>query len=102
MRRIHPNHVDPEGRVLWLAFRGAQLSVDREGMRSPSLVRAAFPSYTVARLVAGDCRAAGFAVLADPLPDNPAHALVTSTPATRGDERRLALILRGLAEWPAR
>lgn len=101
LRRVHPNHIGPDGRVMWLAFRDANLSVDRERMRPLAALRTAFPNHAVARLLTGTCRAAGFSVDADPLPGNPAHALVRSVPSSHGDARRLAQVLRDLAEWPA-
>jgi len=85
---------------MWLAFRDANLSVDRERLRPAAVLRTMFPSHTLARLLTGACRAAGFSVDADPLPDNPAHALVRSAPSSHGEARRLAAILRDLAEWP--
>ena len=85
---------------MWLAFRDPNLSVDRERLRPIAALRTAFPNHALARLLTGDCRAAGFSVDADPLPDNPAHAIVRSAPSSHGDARRLAQILRDLAEWP--
>jgi hypothetical protein len=101
LRRVHPNHVDANGRVMWLAFRDPNLSVDRERFRPLTAVRSAFPNHTIARLVTGSCRDAGFLVEADPLPDNSAHALIRSAPASQGEARRLAQTLRDIVEWPA-
>lgn len=101
LRRVHANHIDPDGRGMWLAFRGAELSVDRERLRSVEELGREYPARTVARLFAGPCRAAGFLVDPDPTPDNPAHALIRSSANSRAEERRLAMILRDLSKWPA-
>lgn len=100
LRRVHPNHVDGDGHLLWIAFKGREVSVDRERLRSVQGVKLAFPNRTVARLFAGACKAAGFEVREDALPDNPAHALLISPAATHGEMRQLAMLIRDLAEWP--
>lgn len=101
LRRIHPAHVGADGRVMSLAFLDPNLSVDRERIRGLAAVTAAFPGHSFARLIAGECRAQGFAVDADPLAENAAHALIRCEAASRADARRRAKLLRHLAEWPA-
>jgi hypothetical protein len=100
LRRVHPNHVGADGRLLWLAFKGRELSVDREALRSVPEAKRLFPGRTVARLRCGDCRGIGFEVREDPIPVNAAHALLISPARSHGEERRLAMLLRDSAEWP--
>lgn len=97
-RRIHQNQYVPDGqggmRVSTAAFIDQKLSVDR------SLVVLALGhdhSYTrqsgaaVAQFSAGLARTLGQEVVADPEPDNPAHALVVGDKKPGG--RRVARTL---------
>lgn len=98
LRRIHPNHID-NGKPLALAFRDRtrQLSVDREAFRSVAILRAAYPTHAFCRLLAGKCRSAGYDAIADPIRENPAHALVLVPPTS--DPKEASYDLLALAEF---
>jgi len=83
------------------AFRNRELSVDREWLRPIAEIRALWPNAAFARLIAGRCRAIGCAVEADPVPGNPAHALILMPGLTNKELDLQARRLRDLADWPA-
>ena len=95
-RRLAPGHVDPDGSVNSAAFklRGRpdfSISVDLAKLTTPeeALARAPRPEFGFGVLLARETRALGFAIRPDPLPDNPAHALIEG-PNDRAKCRLLA------------
>jgi hypothetical protein len=95
-RRLAPGHVDPDGSVNSAAFklRGRpdfSISVDLAKRTTPeeALARAPRPEFGLGVLLARDARALGFSVRPNPLPDNPAHALIEG-PNDRAKCRQLA------------
>lgn len=101
LRRINPEWVQPDQTLMSWAFRAAQLSVDREALRSASEIFVTF-GWKCARLSTKRCRELGCDVLEDPEPDNPAHALVSRPEGlTKGRIDALAKALRDSAQWPA-
>lgn len=95
-RRLAPGHIDPDGSVNSAAFklRGRpdfSISVDLAKLTTPeeALARAPRPEFGLGVLLARDARALGFSVRPDPLPGNPAHALIEG-PNDRAKCRRLA------------
>jgi hypothetical protein len=82
-RRLAPGHVDPDGSVNSAAFKvrgrpDLHISVDLASVTSPwaALARAPRPGFGLGALQVGAVRLLGFSVRRDPLPDNPAHALI--------------------------
>lgn len=95
-RRIWPNHVSkskdpiiPQSR----AFRDnhtGEVSVHRADLITPEDALAEYPTHYLVEITAGQVRALGeYAVVADPIVDDPSHALILPSP-TRGDAKRLA------------
>ena len=101
-RRINPDQVKLDGGISSSAFQndhfppissGAfndpELSVDRAKLREPRETISNFKDRGVASIVAGFARELDQQVLADPLPDNKAHALVKGK-KTKSIARKLA------------
>lgn len=100
LRRIPSEWVQPDNALMSWAFRDAELSVNREQMRTAAAELA--DGWKTARLIAGRCRENGCRVDEDPLPDNPAHALVLQPPGLgKNAVARLSKALRDSAIWPA-
>jgi hypothetical protein len=97
LRRVHWRQTDSEGRLTSAAFKDRELSVDRAALTDIEALAAAFPSHGIARLLAGLARSAGD-VVADPLPDNQAHALVICKESSHAGLSRFARTLKRLAE----
>jgi len=68
-----------------MAFRDGReernVSTHRADMITLSWVLAAYPDIYVAAITAGDARAAGYAIVPDPQPDDPSHTLLAPPPA---------------------
>jgi len=84
LRRVHPDQIVPdkktgELRVSSGAFRDLNMSVDVEEILKKNgenymFSLAAYPLHSLVRLLAAIPRKYGQAVVASPLPENPAHA----------------------------
>jgi hypothetical protein len=98
LRRIHPTFNRPDGSVSSQAFKDLELSVDRLALlTSAEEALDVWKGYGLAALDAGDVRRLGLEVKADPLDDNPAHALILGN-KTKAIARRLAR----MATWVRR
>ena len=82
-RRLAPGHVDLDGSVNSAAFKvrgrpDLRISVDLARLTAPNaaLTRAPRPGFGLDALAARAPRSLAFSVRHDPLPDNPAHALI--------------------------
>ncbi len=82
-RRIFGQFVKSDGRVSSAAFKvnsrpDNEISVDLAKLTTPeeSVNRAGRSGFLLGQLVAGEVREFGFEVHHDPLPDNPAHAII--------------------------
>jgi hypothetical protein len=103
-RRLAPFHIKPDGSVSSAAFklRGRPdpgVSVDLARLTTPqaTLARAPRPGFGLGVPVAGGPRALNLTVHHDPLPDNPAHAMIEGQrPDDRQAPRRLAEMSRVL------
>lgn len=91
-RRLHPNTVS-RGVIESSAFNddSGDVSVDLARLTTPeaSVARAKGPGYGLAVIRAAIPLEEGLTVLPDPLPENPAHALIIGV-RTRQQRRRLA------------
>ena len=88
-RRVHPTFFRPDGSISSQAFRDDEMSVDRAAFRRVEETLAGYGGYGIAALGTTTARNLGQRVLADPLPLNPAHALVRGR-KTKSISRRLA------------
>ena len=97
LRWVAPDHVqrnvDGSPKVISESFKHQSFSVDRESIRTLPEFRALHATKFTAHFTALGCRAVGYVVVADPLPENRAHALVTSA-LTGNALRRMARDLR--------
>jgi hypothetical protein len=98
-RRILPDvnwlvRVDGELRPSSAAFRYAEISVDRERLTSEACFRNGFDGCGIAEVEAGTARGFGYTVVADPEPDNDAHALICTPKPTKSLSRKLAQACR--------
>jgi hypothetical protein len=84
----------PSLRVQSEMFRHTRLSVDREALKPLSAFAREHAGKHVARFRAGDCRSVGYGARPDPLPENPAHGLVTAEGLSNNQLRRAARELR--------
>lgn len=82
-RRVPPIqiHLDPktrEQRVSSAAFRSTTgiISVAIASLTTAESILTGYPGYSLVEFEAGAARMAGCVVVRDPLPDDPAHALV--------------------------
>lgn len=84
-RHIHPNpsQIVPDNKTQeWrpssAAFidRRGEMSVDLASLTTVEQALRGRPDHSLAEVTAGFFRQRGYAVVRDPLPDNPAHALV--------------------------
>lgn len=73
-RRIHPIHFK-DGRLTSAAFSGYEMSVDIERIQQDMMITLG-DDAGVAEFRAAAAQALNQRTIADPLPDNPAHALV--------------------------
>ena len=98
LRRVHPAQIvsDEAGqpRISSAAFKDPELSVDLHSVLSEAGYSVNFtlrdhPAYGLASITAGQVRAANQLVCRDPLPSNPAHALVVGN-KTSSVARQLA------------
>ena len=92
------------GRVLSSAFKSRtnpHPSVDRSRLSTPEETLARKPHHAgVAQVLTGFVRSVTVGVASDPLPDNPAHALIIRDPACGSHEwRRIARKLAKACEW---
>ena len=95
-RRIHRDHVKSDGRVSSAAFSGSEMSVDVERIQSDMSITLE-DGAGVAEVETVVARGLSQDVVADPLPENPAHALVI------GDKpRRVKRALRDAARFISR
>ena len=113
LRRVHPqwivrdnnlNCLRPSSQAFNNSPDGSPMSVIREDVlenehRSPVSTLAGYPGYALAALTAGTVRQNGQGVAADPLPEEPAHALVFGN-KTESVRRRLAKASRWVVEPP--
>src|SRR6266849_2328405 len=96
-RRILPEwlHQEPDGKVrpMSYAFRdqlSGELSVHMASvMKDPNLALKGFPNDSLAAIEAGHPRSLGYAIVPDPLPDDPSHTLICPAP-NQNDARRIA------------
>src|SRR5262249_1278905 len=99
LRRIRPEWIqhEPDGTIRPGSFAfldrtpSAELSVHRAALtqHAPARVPQAFPGDTPAAISAVSVRSLGYALVSDPTPDDPSHALVCPSP-TRGHARKIA------------
>ncbi len=96
-RRILPEwiHADNDGsiRPISYAFRdqtpSAELSVHISSLTDQDRVLRDYPRHSLAAIKASDARALGYAIVRDPTPDDPSHALICPSP-NQGNARKLA------------
>lgn len=92
-RRIHPNHIKPDGTISSAAFTDDELSVDRSAYRSTEDSLRDHPDKGLAHFQAGRVRSEPLLryleLKSDPDFTNPAHALVLGK-KTRAISRELA------------
>ena len=97
LRWVGSDHIersaDGSPKVFSESFRHGSFSVDRESIRSLIEFRGLHAGKFTAHFPVLGCRTVGYSVVADPLPENQAHALVTS-PLTGNALRRMAKELR--------
>lgn len=99
-RRVHPTFIRPDGSISSQAFRDEEMSVDRAAFREVEETLAGYRGYGIAALGAAAARNLGQAVLADPLPRNPAHALVRGR-KSKSTSRKLARAASWVVELPS-
>ena len=105
-RRLAPLHLKPDGTVNSAAFKlrgrpDPQVSVDLARLTTleVTLGRAPRPGFGLGTLVAGDPRSLGLGLRHDPVPSNPAHALIEGQgPNDIQTARRLAEMTRVLVK----
>lgn len=97
-RRLARSQINPDGSVNSSAFKRNniyedRISVDRARLTTPRerVDRAGRAGFRLGAFDAGEAIALGFRVLPDPIPGNPAHALVVGT---NDQERSRALARR--------
>jgi len=92
-RTIHPHFIN-EGRVTSAAFlsrKDPHVSVDLASLSTPEQSLARRPAHAgVVQLVTGFVRSLRLAVAGDPLPENPAHALIVAAAQSKQIARQLA------------
>lgn len=103
-RRIHPVHIKMESgepRPSSAAFRSKtdRISVAIASLTTPETVLANYPRHSLAEFGVGFARSTGCGVVRNPLPSDPAHALLNGTASrghlTKSEARRIA----GQARW---
>jgi len=102
-RGIHPHFVNA-GAVSSAAFISRpdpHISVDRSSLSSPEATLRRHAGYAgVAWVSAGSVRTVTVGVASDPLPQNPAHALIIRDPAmTHGMWKKVARTLAKACTW---
>jgi hypothetical protein len=75
-RRIHPDHVKPDGSLSSQAFRDPEMSVDRAEYCTPDQTLHGYPTHGVSAFLASFARQQAQQVVSAPELFNPAHALV--------------------------
>jgi len=93
LRTIHSDFIK-QGCVSSGAFHSStdrHVSVDRHSLSSPEQSLARRPKHVgVVQLLTGFVRGLGLAVASDPLPENPAHALIVEAAQSKKIAKQLA------------
>ena len=110
-RRILRNwlHREPDGTVRPASFAfidrlSGELSVHIAALTTPSQALAGRPEDSLVAIRAGLPRSFGLAIVRDPTPDDPSHALICPSPkraqASKLSERAIWVVLRNAPSTP--
>jgi len=101
-RRIHPHQIIQEPDGTWrpgsFAFidntAAHELSVHIAALSTPTLALQGYVDQSLVAIVAGSARSLGYAIVRDPTPDDPSHAVICPSP-----NKSHARILAKSATW---